>query len=76
MGGGGVNDPLVEHRLLQKYDGISIFDKDFDIFFDLLSSSVQFQCQRKSCGWVVLSTPPEYIGDGSDDCRGIQVDPL
>jgi hypothetical protein len=28
---------------------------------------MQFQCQRKSCGWIVLGTPPEYIGDGNDD---------
>jgi hypothetical protein len=27
---------------------------------------MQFQCQRKSRGWIVLGTPPAYIGDGSD----------
>jgi hypothetical protein len=61
------NYPLVEQQMLQKYGGISIFDEELDIFFDLLSSNMQFQCQRKYRGWTVLGTPPEYIGDESDD---------
>jgi hypothetical protein len=37
------------------------------ILFDLLASNMQFRCQGKSRGWIMLGTPPEYIVDGSDD---------
>jgi hypothetical protein len=61
------NDPLVEQRLMQKYGGLSFCYEEFDIFFDLLSSNMQFKYQRKSSGWMVVGTHPEYISDGSDD---------
>jgi hypothetical protein len=42
-------------------------NEELDILFDILSSNIQSQYQRKSRGCMMLGTSPEYISDISGD---------
>jgi hypothetical protein len=61
------NDQVVEAKLLTKYHGLKLYCPKDKIVYTVLSFNLEFQRDRKSRGWSLLTVPPEYVPDGSQD---------
>jgi hypothetical protein len=61
------NDQVVEAKLLTKYHGLKLYCTKDNFFYIVLSFNLEFQRDRKSRGWSLLTVPPEYTPDGRQD---------
>jgi hypothetical protein len=59
------NDQVVEAKLLTKYHGLKLYFSKDTIVYTVLSFNLEFQRDRKSRGWSLLTAPAEYVPDGS-----------
>jgi hypothetical protein len=61
------NDKVVEEKLLTKFHGLKLYCPKDNFFNTVLSFNIEFQRDSKSRGWSLLTVPPEYVPDGSQD---------
>jgi hypothetical protein len=61
------NDQVVEAKLLTKYHGLKLYCPKDKIVYTVLSFNLELQRDRKSRGWSLLTVPPEYVPDDSQD---------
>jgi hypothetical protein len=53
------NDQVVEAKILTKYHGLKLYFLKVNFFNTFLSFNIEFQQDRKSRGWSLLTVPPE-----------------
>jgi hypothetical protein len=61
------NDQVVESKLLTKHHGLKLYCPKDKIVYTVLSLNLEFQRDCKSRVWSLLTVPPEYVPDGSQD---------
>jgi hypothetical protein len=61
------NDQGVETKLLTKYHGMKLYCTKDKIIYTVLFFNLELQWDHKSRGCSLLTVPPDYIPDGSQD---------
>ena len=58
------NDPVVEQKLLRKYENMEFVDHDNLVRHKIIPQNLDW---KKRLGWHVMAAPLKYKGDGTDD---------